>query len=759
MRDRQKMLDARFFLIILCALCLALSDSLAPGRLPAEATRPWEPPVTASHPDLSHFGWMHGTQYWLNPGVTAEMIERDFRTMAEEDQINYVRLAMWQYFPGIPGERMALDYPTYDACFDAAQRHGIKITLAMPQIPGYWLGGADDPANRERWRTHIQGIVRRFKDKPALALWTVELESIRGWGALDLEGWSSNPGARIREWGYSGGNAKTPASAVTQARLLEWLHRRYPTMDAYRRAHPGTATVELTTESLKADRGLWNRYQTVNDWVTFNCAMNADMTHFMTRAVREIDPIHPVSATPIDIIANEYLEQGRNMWWTADTVDVPSYQMETHIELEAADMPLDVFAGQAATIRKCYCASRERGVSLTGEFLAGQEAGEAFRLYTPTGAELVATDIIHLAEGSKGLLYWLWNPLSEGPNAGLWSLREIDKSPSERSGAVAAFGKMIKTNNELLFGMKPADTHVAIYNSMDGGIFLAERVKSDPAFKWYAQNQLGFFKALRKAQVGCDFIDLRALRAGRGREYACLYVPFSGAMTEEEGAIFRQYVEAGGTILCDAWTAFSQPNAVAYPVQPGAGLDEVLGLRANASEVVHEKTDLSRVYDLKGRPMALGNAKIFQTVRPTTARVLARDGAGRPLITINAFGKGHALWTGTLLGLSAHPAGTDPARYTAIADLVRPYLPQPAWSIQAPPGTIVCRRLASDRGDLYVLLNENRTRVAQFTLRAPRAHEGTELLRPERPGWRAKGKGRLAGTLNPWQAAVILIRR
>ncbi|MCX7017520.1 MAG: beta-galactosidase trimerization domain-containing protein [bacterium] len=691
-------------------------------------------------------GYLHGTQYWINPDSTPESIREDFRKMAEEDNINFVRLALWTMPPGTP-----LDFTKYDVCFKAAEQYKIKITPAFPQIPGWVNGKSDDPAVRQTYKEHIQKIVAHFRNEPALLMWTMDIEPSRGW--------------------------KVEPTTSTLALYRNWLKTRYTSEDEFRRltGMPSFATAYATNDPGK---GAWNNYQAYNDWLTFTCYAVAEQNLWITNMVRESDPVHPVSSTPPDILHNQVVENGRSMWWLADTVDVPSMQMETMWHLEMADMPADVLPAQAANVRKCYNSARERGVTYTGEFLAGQELGESFRIYTPTAEEMVGTCLAHLGEGSKGYLFWLWNPLREGPNAGAWSLRELDGSPSDRSEAMAKVGAMIRKNNDLLYGMWPADTHVAMLDSIDAAIYLHRRSQYFLMSEWYAKNQYGFFKALREEGMGCDYIDEIGLVDGTLKKYSVVYLPFSMCIRDSVAKAIKEFVAQGGTIIADSMTAFTPPEHAPFKEQPGAGLQEVFGIKASAAEVVGtgwmdvDRTDKSEFFDRyttsrlpeqylpyfgaeDQTPTALVAAKYLQPVRPTTARVLYRDKKGRPVVTVNQFGKGQAIWTGTLLGLTCRPANTPPERYQAVADLIRPYMPKAPWKLDTSKGQIIIRRLSSSEGDLFVLVNEHRSEKASFKLTFDRASQPRELLSPDQPTWKSAGKGKVKGTLAPLGAAVI----
>ena len=166
--------------------------------------------------------------------------------------------------------------------------------------------------------------------------------------------------------------------------------------------------------------------------------------------------------------------------------------------------------------------------------------------------------------------------------------------------------------------------------------------------------------------------------------------------------------------IADAMTAFTPPEHMPFKEQPGTGFRELFGLKASATEVAGSgwmdinRTDKSEYFDRystsrsadgerphfyakTGRLSPLGAVKMLQPVRPTTAQVLYRDEKGRPVVTVNQYGKGHAIWTGTLLGLGCRPANTPAARYRAVADEL--VIDKNPWRLNAPAGTIICRRL------------------------------------------------------------------
>ena len=128
----------------------------------------------------------------------------------------------------------------------------------------------------------------------------------------------------------------------------------------------------------------------------------------------------------------------------------------------------------------------------------------------------------------------------------------------------------------------------------------------------------------------------------------------------------------GGTVIADCLTAFATPGHIVYREQPGAGLAEVFGIQAASFELAYsgsnadprDATFRCRYFSDDKKESPLVANRLVQPVQPMgNTKVLYRDDHGRPVVTVNDFGKGHAIWTGTLLGLGCRDASTPPARY------------------------------------------------------------------------------------------------
>ena len=360
---------------------------------------PWEPGRLKKLADFK-LGWMHGAQYMINPKSTPETIERDFKAMAEEDNINYVRLAFWGCSVG-----KKIDYTLFDACFEAAARHSIKLNPALPQIPGWRtasrmirpcdrlsrsISNRSSAATRTsrlwasgRWKWSLRGIGKR-------SLPPVTVKLFREWlkETLFFRGGVAQSGSRLYILRRRVSRKRSKPGRVEQLSRIRRL-------DDLLLLRPGRAgALHLRGGPGGGSRSPGQLHPTRRPAQPGDCGRAQDVV-----AGRRRRHPQPPDGTPLA------LGDGRH-----------------------AARPVcrrGVLAAQSLLL------GASTGISCDGEFLAGPDLGESPRLFSTTAGDLLGTDLMHLAEGSKGFLYWVWNALAEGPNAGAWSLRNLDGSPSE----------------------------------------------------------------------------------------------------------------------------------------------------------------------------------------------------------------------------------------------------------------------------------------------------------------------------------------
>ncbi|MFK9339957.1 beta-galactosidase trimerization domain-containing protein, partial [Escherichia coli] len=67
---------------------------------------------------------------------------------------------------------------------------------------------------------------------------------------------------------------------------------------------------------------------------------------------------------------------------------------------------------------------------------------------------------------------------------------------------------------------------------------------------------MGCYKALTRAHVPVDFLDVSELEAGRAQRYRVLYLPYAYALSARSTDAIRTFVREGGTVWADGLVAW-----------------------------------------------------------------------------------------------------------------------------------------------------------------------------------------------------------
>ncbi len=160
--------------------------------------------------------------------------------------------------------------------------------------------------------------------------------------------------------------------------------------------------------------------------------------------------------------------------------------------------------------------------------------------------------------------------------------------------------------------------------------------------------------------LNIDFQIFSEYNLGDLSRYPAIVVgPFSRVVNEKIAVRFRRYVAAGGAlIMLDGAFAADWYNRDVGA--PGFGFDEVVG------SVEAKRVPLRSAIRFDGSPAGWSGlpaaAPAFNTGsirRLTTAAPIGRVGQGRPVVTLNRFGKGAVLYVGARAGLVYYASWTE----------------------------------------------------------------------------------------------------
>jgi beta-galactosidase len=310
-----------------------------------------------------------------------------------------------------------------------------------------------------------------------------------------------------------------------------------------------------------------------------------------------------------------------------------------------------------------------------------------------------------------------------------------DGRSNETTAAVGKVLSIVNAHSDLLSrAIVPPAKVVMVYDFASDLVSRIEDTRHNADYRFvrdlpggyiYKAALQGAYHLFYLAGIQVDLLSSAELH--RIREYPLAYLPPMFIVTDEQAKVLKDYVAGGGLLAAEGGTAQRQANTWLQLVRPGAGLDEVLGLR----EVQRVVWDDSR----RGVILPDGRQAVSRLMNATfqlrTARPVARYDDGSPAVTTNDSGKGRALMTGFSPGL-ARLLGADQAWVEFVRWLVGDWGGLPGEVPRAQQAGLYVRRLlapATEGGEATILFLFNRTGQGR-TFAAPAA--GVELATGKR---------------------------
>jgi beta-galactosidase len=168
--------------------------------------------------------------------------------------------------------------------------------------------------------------------------------------------------------------------------------------------------------------------------------------------------------------------------------------------------------------------------------------------------------------------------------------------------------------------------------------------------EYYAQSIKGAYQAFFDQNILADFVALENID-----EYKLIYLAYPVMLKRETAGRLKQYVQQGGTLICEGLPAYFGDHGHAGTIQPNFGLDELFGAR---EKVVEFDPDLSDqlMFEVKGSKIygryfrqdydLLGGKAAGQYSNGNTAAVENTLGQGRTLLIGSFPGAGYTLHHG-----------------------------------------------------------------------------------------------------------------
>lgn len=311
-----------------------------------------------------------------------------------------------------------------------------------------------------------------------------------------------------------------------------------------------------------------------------------------------------------------------------------------------------------------------------------------------------------IAHGADGVVFFRWRTARFGAEQYWHGLLEHDGRAGRRYNEIKQMGAELKRVGEQIFGAETRSS-VAILQSYDSRF--AFQVQGNSTEFDYEKHLAQIYNVLWKRNISVDVISpMTALS-----KYDLVIAPTLHVLTNDMAANLRDYVRAGGTLVVTPRTGVKDvANVVVDQPLPGL-ISDVLGVLVEEYDAITldiKQTITFNIDELAGQTLPV---QIWCDILESQgAQVIARYSqdyyVGKPAVTRNQFGQGHAIYLGAF--------GTDAFYESFFGWLLKQKNIQS--DIEAPAGVEISKRRQGNQSIYFVL---NFTALPQ-SIKLPAAH-------------------------------------
>jgi beta-galactosidase GanA len=498
----------------------------------------------------------------------------------------------------------------------------------------------------------------------------------------------------------------------TQRRFGEWLKSKYGSIETLNRAWYRTFS---DWEQAEAPRyGTILSYTDFIDWKTFVAVKLREDLKFKAdaSASRAGRPVSSHSDAPAVMLSPLSGFGSPDDWWMGQSVDY--YGTSIYPKHAASATPWSAVRLTSA-LDGIRSAARERGWWI-GELQAGQGA-TGVRVASPvTASDVRLWGWLALSRGARAISYYAWYPMSSGYESNGYGMIELDGTVTDRARAAGAFAGIISRNPTLFAPLRPRPSKVAILYNRLSYMVGGNTVAPGNAVR---NSMMGFYRALFEQNIQVDFVHPDEIVAGRAADYQVIFLGYPLMLQQPVADALKAFVKAGGTVISEARPAWNDERGYANTRIPGAGLDDVFGVREKLLRTA-DKIEMTAAAGLEG-PLAPLSGKAIPgngfaehlQITGSNVRVIARfpgeeGGAGDPAITMAKYGAGTAILLGSFPSAAFE---LDPDSARASGDLLSALVAlagvTPDVQISGAHGQVETRYLESSAATMLIAVNHS----------------------------------------------------
>jgi beta-galactosidase len=698
-----------------------------------------------------------GAQYYRAPSPRPEDWARDLDHMA---RLGFTMVKYWLQWRWNHPEEDWFYFDDVDRLMDLAAERDLKVMLntivdvgpawvyrkypdaAMVTLSGRPVGPQTQPhrqigglglcLHHEAVMDHLfrwlEATVRHYTNHPALEIWNVASEPELTQSMAEMRLWADDASRLGDMLDYN---------AHAQRAFKQWLAQKYDgDIDrlnvAWNRNYRAFDEAEVPRTR--------NTFNDVVDWRMFFVDSLGEHVGRRFEVAREADGgRHPLMGHHVFVQGFPVTSTANDPWHVGRFGDLHG--------ITQMDDPM------MCDVLRC-CARGKPVISAEMLMLMG---------YTLDLPEAISADDVRrnvftgVAAGLKGFLFWQFRPETLGREAPTWGLARLDGSSTPWLEAFAEVGRALQRNTDFVLDAKPADAEVAVLYSPPNQVFAWASTGSE---KTATDAVLGAHAALYERNHIVDLVHPGEIVSGVLDRYKVLVCPFPYWLSAEIAERLRAWVEAGGTLVGEAYFAgWNVEEGRHHTTVPGYGLHEVFGVRQKnavppAAEGRVEITAGDGLAFLAKGEKAYGML-VQETFIAEGAEVLATFADGEAAVTRNQFGRGQGILVGSYVGCPYRREGVS-GNGALIASLVELADLSPRPEVEG--GRVRVDVLAKGEDERMVILqNLDAEPIKEAIVRVPVPLEGEarEQFGKDPLTWKRDGGGVVAAvSLAPREVQV-----
>jgi len=594
-----------------------------------------------------YFGADYHPEHWVYPYAgTAEepesRWERDAELMVAAG-INAVRMGEFVWGLCEP-EEGRFDFAWLRRVMDIMQKHGIKVVLSTPTAaPPLWLSQKHPeilPVDEnglvlhegtrhacclncdvywEYSRKIVTAMARALGDHPQLLAWQID----NGIGGHATE-FCYNPETR-KDW-------------------HDWLHAKYETVERLNECLGlrfwGQTVTSFDQVPMPMRAPTAHHPGLMLDWMRFSSDTIVAYLRMQAELLRELTPHAPVT-TNMRIFGRHY-----DQFDVAEVLDFVAMDSYATVKHRAALNACEI--DMARSLKKLH---RRLPGTGRGFWVIEQKAGQVNwqdvnPLLRPGVTRLFTYQFI--SRGADAVFYFYWRQPRFGSEQFYGGVLTHDGRGENRVyREICQIGEEMQRLRGLIEGTE-VKADVGILYSHPNEWTQKLPFQPNRHFRQH-DHLLLFYTALHDRNVPVDFVrtdeDLT--------KYRLLIAPSLRLYSAAEAVVLRQYVEQGGTLVATCNTGLLDENSMV----PDSGLPfllgEVFGLQVQEFDTLAPGEENHLAFRGTFPTSALHPALLWcDVIEPAGCQIVATFAkdfyAGKPAVTVNDYGKGRAVYVGTV---------------------------------------------------------------------------------------------------------------